>query len=100
MTTTPPPSDPGTPEAGFHSDGRRPAAGSMSLLQQLMDRPLDPSYAAAAARREADGLPPSTSLRSPWLLIAEIVIGFLFVAAALALRPAGTTASRDKEQLI
>ena len=100
MTTTPPPSDPGTPEAGFHSDGRRPAAGSMSLLQQLMDRPLDPSYAAAAARREADGLPPSTSLRSPWLLVAAIVIGFLFVAAALALRPAGTTASRDKEQLI
>ncbi len=100
MTATPPPSDPGTPEAGFHSDGRRPAAGSMSLLQQLMDRPLDPSYAAAAARREADGLPPSTSLRSPWLVVAAIVIGFLFVAAAFALRPAGTTASRDKEQLI
>ena len=65
MSTPPPPSDPGTPEAGFHSDGRRPAAGSMSLLQQLMDRPLDPSYAAAAARREAEGLPPSTSLRGP-----------------------------------
>jgi uncharacterized protein YlxW (UPF0749 family) len=72
----------------------------MSLLQQLMDRPLDPSYEAAAARRKAEGLPPSTSLRSPWLLVAAIVIGFLFVAAAFALRPAGTTASRDKEQLI
>ena len=100
MSTPPPPSDPGTPEAGFHSDGRRPAAGSMSLLQQLMDRPLDPSYAAAAARRKAEGLPPSTSLRGPLVLVAAIVIGFLFVAAAFALRPTGTTASREKEQLI
>jgi uncharacterized protein YlxW (UPF0749 family) len=102
MTTAPPPPplpDPDSPEAG-HSDGRRPLAGSMSLLQQLMDRPLDPSYAAAAARREADGLPPSTSLRSPWVVVAALVIGFLLVAAAYALRPAGTTASRDKEQLI
>jgi uncharacterized protein YlxW (UPF0749 family) len=72
----------------------------MSLLQQLMDRPLDPSYAAAAARREAEGLSPSTSLRGPLVLVAAIVIGFLFVAAALALRPTGTTASREKEQLI
>jgi uncharacterized protein YlxW (UPF0749 family) len=72
----------------------------MSLLQQLMDRPLDPSYAAAAARREAEGLPPSTSLRSPLVLVAAIVIGFLLVAAAFALRPVGTTASREKQQLI
>ena len=93
------PDGPDGPPVG-HSDGRRPMGGSMSLLQQLMDRPLDPSYAAAAARREAEGLPPSTSLRSPWVLVAAVVIGFLFVAAAFALRPAGTTASRDKEQLI
>ena len=97
--STPPP-DPGPPEPGFHSDGRRPLGGSMSLLQQLMDRPLDPSYAAAAARREAEGLPASTSLRSPLVLVAAIVIGFLLVAAAFALRPVGTTASREKEQLI
>ena len=95
-----PPPDPGPPEPGFHSDGRRPLGGSMSLLQQLMDRPLDPSYAVAAARREAEGLPASTSLRSPLVLVAAIVIGFLLVAAAFALRPVGTTASREKEQLI
>ena len=52
MTATPPPSDPDSPEAG-HSDGRRPLGGSMNLLQQLMDRPLDPSYAAAAAPARA-----------------------------------------------
>jgi uncharacterized protein YlxW (UPF0749 family) len=72
----------------------------MSLLQQLMDRPLDPSYAAAADRREAAGMPRSTSLRSPWVVVSAVLIGFLLVAAAFALRPAGTTASRDKEQLI
>jgi uncharacterized protein YlxW (UPF0749 family) len=106
--TAPPPSPPSPPSppdgadapGAGHSDGRRPMGGSMSLLQQLMDRPLDPSYAAAAARRDTEGLPPSTSLRSPWVLVAAIVIGFLFVVAAFALRPAGTTASRDKERLI
>jgi uncharacterized protein YlxW (UPF0749 family) len=72
----------------------------MSLLQQLMDRPLDPSYAAAAARREASGLPPSTSTRTALVAVAAIVLGFLIVVAALALRPAGTTTSREKAQLI
>jgi uncharacterized protein YlxW (UPF0749 family) len=78
----------------------RSAYGSMSLLQELMDRPLDPSYAAAAGRREAAGLPRSTSTRGPVVIVSAVLIGFLLVAAALALRPAGTTASRDKEQLI
>jgi uncharacterized protein YlxW (UPF0749 family) len=72
----------------------------MSLLQQLMDRPLDPSYAAAAARRETAGLPPNTPLRTPLVIVSAVLIGFLLVAAAFALRPTGTTASRDKEQLI
>ena len=74
--------------------------GSMSLLQQLSDRPLDPGYASAAARREAAGQPRRTSTRTPLVVVAAVVIGFLLVAAALALRPAGTTASRDKAQLI
>ena len=100
MTSPPPPPPPDTPESGFHSDGRRPAGGSMSLLQELMDRPLDPSYAAAAAQREAAGLPPSTPLRTPLVIISAVLIGFLLVAAAYALRPTGTTASREKEQLI
>jgi uncharacterized protein YlxW (UPF0749 family) len=72
----------------------------MSLLQQLMDRPLDPSYEAAATQREEAGLPPSTSTRTPLVAVAAVVIGFLIVIAALALRPVGTTASREKAQLI
>lgn len=78
---------------------RRPDA-SMSLLTELMERPLDPSYAAAAERRRAAGLPPGRGTRSPLVVIAAIGLGFLFVVAALVLRPAGTTASRDKALLI
>ena len=72
----------------------------MSLLTELMERPLDPSYSAAADRREAAGLARSTGLRSPLVLCAAILIGFLFVVAAHALRPPGTTQSRQKEALI
>ncbi len=72
----------------------------MSLLTKLMERPLDPSYAAAAERRRAAGLPPGRGTRSPLVVIAATGLGFLFVVAALVLRPAGTTASRDKALLI
>ncbi len=102
MTATPP-RGPGPDDSSPANDPReqgRFGHGSMSLLQQLMDRPLDPSYAAAADRREAAGLPRNTSLRGPVVIVSAVLIGFLLVAAALALRPTGTTASRDKEQLI
>ena len=77
----------------------RPDA-SMTLLTEMMQRPLDPGYAAAAGRREAQGLAPGTGTRSPLIIAAAVVIGFLLVVAAHALRPSGTTASRDKAQLI
>lgn len=90
-----PPNSPIGPDGGD-----RFRYGSMSLLQELMDRPLDPSYAAAAARRQASGLPPNTGVRGWLVLVAALLIGFLFVVAALTLRPSGTTASRDKAELI
>lgn len=80
------------------SPARRPS--SMSLLQDLMEHPLDPSYAAAADRRAAAGLPRTTGLRGPLVVVSALLVGFLFVVAALTLRPSGTTASREKEQLI
>ncbi len=98
MTPTPPHER--LPLADDPREQGRFGHGSMSLLQQLMDRPLDPSYAAAADRREAAGLPRSTSTRGPVVIVSALLIGFLLVAAALALRPSGTTASRDKEQLV
>ncbi|MEO9150756.1 MAG: DUF881 domain-containing protein, partial [Lapillicoccus sp.] len=72
----------------------------MTLLTEILERPLDPGYAAAADRREAAGLPRSTGTRTPLLVVAAVVVGFLLVTAAYVLRPSGTTASRDKAQLI
>lgn len=78
---------------------RRPDA-SMTLLTEMMQRPLDPGYAAAAQRRTASGLTPSTGHRGTLVVGACIVIGLLFAVSALALRVPQTTASRAKAQLI
>ena len=72
----------------------------MTLLTEILERPLDPGYAAAADRREALGLPRATSTRTPLLVVSAVLVGFLLVTAALVLRPSGTTASREKAQLI
>ena len=60
---------------------RRPDA-SMTLLTTMVQRPLDPGYAAAADRREAKGEPRSTSLRSPLLAIAAVLIGLVVGVAS------------------
>jgi uncharacterized protein YlxW (UPF0749 family) len=83
------------------STGRpdRPDA-SMTLITEMMERPLDPSYAAAAERRKGSGLPAATGLRSPLLIIAAVLIGALFGASALALRAPTTAASKIKQDLV
>ncbi len=80
-------------------EGRRPDE-SMTLLTSMMERPLDPGYAAAAERREQEGLPPATSLRSVTVVIAALVVGFLLTVGAVTLRTPETTASRAKEALV
>lgn len=72
----------------------------MTLLTEILERPLDPGYAAAADRREAAGLPRATTTRTPLLVVSAALVGFLLVTSAFVLRPSGTTASRDKAQLI
>jgi uncharacterized protein YlxW (UPF0749 family) len=73
---------------------------SMTLITEMMERPLDPGYAAAAERRHGSGLPPATGLRSPTLIIAAILIGALLAISALALRPPATTTSKIKKDLV
>ena len=56
--------------------------------REMMERPLDPGYAAAAeraARRRAG--PPRTRVRSPLLVVAAVLLGLLVGAAVHALRP-------------
>ena len=73
---------------------------SMTLITSMMERPLDPGYAAAADRREADGLPSSTGLRTPTVLVAAFVVGLLLTLSALALRVPSTVATRAKADLV
>ncbi|GGB66004.1 membrane protein [Knoellia flava TL1] len=78
---------------------RRPDA-SMTLITSMLERPLDPGYAAAAERREKAGLSRSTSLRSPRLVVFLVVIGALVGIAAMQLRGSETTKQRTKSSLI
>lgn len=72
----------------------------MTLLTTMMERPLDPGYAAAAARREAAGLPPSTSLRSRGLGVAALAIGLVVGVSASNLTAADDAGSHGRQQLI
>lgn len=72
----------------------------MTLLTQILERPLDPGYAAAAAKRVSAGLPASTSIRRPLPVVAAVLVGLLLASSALALRAPTTAASSAKKQLI
>jgi uncharacterized protein YlxW (UPF0749 family) len=79
--------------------GRAPDA-SMTLLTTMLQRPLDPGYAAAADRREAQGRPRSTSLRSPLLVVATVLIGLVVGVASYNLTTANEPRSKARAELI
>ena len=68
--------------------------GTHTDITELMERPLEPSYAAAAHRRVEAGLPPSTSTRSVTIVIIALVVGFVLAVAALSLRSTTSVAWR------
>ena len=72
----------------------------MTLITEMMERPLDPGYAAAAHRREQEGLQPAHGLHSPLLVIVAILIGALLATSALALRAPTTTVGKIKQDLV
>ncbi len=72
----------------------------MTLITTMMRRPLDPGYAAAAERRRAAGLPPTTSLRSPLLVAATLVIGLVVGVAAYNLTAPSSPRSAARADLI
>ncbi|WP_238999367.1 DUF881 domain-containing protein [Segeticoccus rhizosphaerae] len=79
---------------------RRPVDASMTLLNEMMRRPLDPGYAAEADARERAGRPRTSGTRTPMLLLTAVVIGFLVAVAALSLRVPTTAAAEAKQRLI
>jgi uncharacterized protein YlxW (UPF0749 family) len=78
----------------------RPVDASMTLITSMMQRPLDPGYAAAAQRRGEAGLPPATSVRTRTMLVAAVVTGLLLTVAAQSLRGRETTAARARAELV
>jgi uncharacterized protein YlxW (UPF0749 family) len=87
------PGDARTPEE------RRPDA-SMTLLTSMLERPLDPSYQAAADRRRAAGRPPATSTRTVLVFVMMLLTGLLFAIGAQALRPKPTAAATVRDELV
>jgi len=84
---------------GKAPQGRAPDA-SMTLITTMLRRPLDPGYAAAAERRRAAGQPPSTSLRSPLLVAATLVIGLVVGVSAYNLTATDGPRSEARADLI
>src|SRR5262245_34383571 len=79
--------------------GRRPDE-PMTLLTSIVERPLDPGYAAPADRREEAGLPASTGTRTVTVLVAAFSVGLLLSLSALALRTPSTGAVKAKATLV
>ena len=72
----------------------------MTLITEMMQRPLDPGYAAAAESRQRSGLPPATSHQTPMLVVFAVLIGAVLATSALALRAPTTSASQIKSALV
>ncbi len=72
----------------------------MTLITEMMQRPLDPGYAAAAEARERSGLPRATGHQGPMLVTFAVLVGALLAISALALRAPETSASQIKGALV
>lgn len=75
-------------------------AASMALLQEVLDRPLDPGYESSAHARQTRGLSPSTGSRTPLLLATAVLLGFLLAVAAQTLRTPDPAAAQARSELI
>lgn len=78
---------------------RRPDA-SMTLLNEILERPLDPTYAAVAARRRRAGLPPAKGQRSLLFTVTLLVVGLGLGVSAHALQGNATARSAARADLI
>ncbi|MBE7700991.1 DUF881 domain-containing protein [Oerskovia sp. Sa1BUA8] len=72
------------PSASRHR--RPPLDASMTLLTEVMDRPLDPGYAEAAARRTTGQEPPRRTGTWVFVAVLAVALGFVTAAATIDLR--------------
>ncbi len=72
----------------------------MSLIRELMDGALEPSYAAAAERRRVAGQPAARSFNTSVVFVVAVVVGLLMAIAGQTLRAAATVTSGSGERLI
>jgi uncharacterized protein YlxW (UPF0749 family) len=72
----------------------------MALLNDVLEQPLEPSYAAAAERRKAQGLPAATPTRGVLVVVMALLVGFLFAVAATNLRATTGIVSKARNDLI
>lgn len=84
---------------GAPAPRRRPDA-SMTLLTSMLERPLDPGYAAVAERREAAGLPASSGTRRPMLIAWVLAIGLMIGVSTANLRVDDGARADARAQLI
>jgi uncharacterized protein YlxW (UPF0749 family) len=95
--TTPAPYGPGAPARPARRPGRPPDA-SMTLLREVMERPLDPGYAEAAARRRRGER--SGGRRRHALTVALAVAGgYLLGVAIVEVRIPTPEVARTSERL-
>lgn len=70
----------------------------MTLIVEVMENPLDPAYAEAAARRRAHGRP--SHLSQAIVLLVSLAIGVGLATAALTLRAPGGVRNQARDLLI
>lgn len=78
----------------------RPRDASMSLINELLDRPIDPGYAAAAQRRAREGIIAAPRPSGTLVVVTLLVIGLVFGVSARTLGERQTERSAARTELI
>ncbi|MFN8030441.1 MAG: DUF881 domain-containing protein [Dermatophilaceae bacterium] len=73
---------------------------SMTLITAMLERPQDPAYAAAAARRERAGLHGATPVGTPVVVVTAMLIGLLLALASTTLRTDQVAGAKVRADLI
>lgn len=72
----------------------------MTLLTEMLERPLDPGYAAAAQRRRERGMPRHRPLGTAWVALGTILIGLVVTVAAQRFSGTATPADAARADLV